>query len=83
MSASFVANSLPFFLVVLNLVSGVIVPYSQLNYFYRYFVYYANPLVWFIRGQVATLLHNLPVQCTQQELVVFQPPGGQSCQGKP
>jgi len=79
-SPSFVANSLPFLLVTINLISGVIVPYNQLNYFYRYFLLYANPLAWFIKGQVATLLHNLPVQCRSEELAIFQPPAGQTCQ---
>ena len=41
---------------------------------------HANLADRFLR-QVATLLHNIPVQCAQEELAIFQPPGGQTCEG--
>lgn len=34
---------------------------------------------WFIHGVLGSVLHNIPVQCSQQELAIFDPPPGQTC----
>lgn len=43
-------------------------------------MYYVNPSTWWIGGVLAATLHNIPVQCTQDETARFTPPPGQTCE---
>ena len=58
--------------------SGVMQPVSQLIGFWH-FAYYVSPFTWLVSAMMATGVHDVPVQCTQQELNIFQPPQGQTC----
>lgn len=73
------ANLLPFLLPILALANGVIVPKVQMTEPWRSFVYYVNPITWYINGQVSTILHNEPVICNEEDTFRFNPPPGQSC----
>lgn len=73
------ANLLPFMLPILAIVNGIIVPHDMMTQPWRSFVYYVNPLTYFVRGQVATLLHADPVICGEEDLYRFNPPPGQTC----
>lgn len=42
-------------------------------------MYYISPVQWFLHATLGTVLHNLPVQCAQDELAIFNPPSGQTC----
>lgn len=78
-SYTVISNVIPFFLVSVQLFTGVIRPYATTPVFWKYWLYYLSPVQWFINGVVGTLLHNVPVVCEQSELAIFNPPPGQTC----
>ncbi|KAK4227403.1 putative ABC transporter [Podospora fimiseda] len=78
-SFSVISNVLPLFLVSFSMFNGVVVPYSQLNVFWKYWVYYMNPSTYWIRGVLAATLTGQTVRCAPEEAAYFSPPSGQSC----
>jgi len=74
-----VANILPFFLVMVLLINGVLIPYSQLTVFWKYTMYYISPVTYLIDGVLGAVLNKVPVVCNPSELVSFSPPAGQTC----
>ena len=72
------ANLLPFVLPILALVNGVIVPKAMLPQPWTSIIW-SNPLFYYIRGQVAVVLRDLPVSCRREDLALFNPPAGLSC----
>ena len=78
-SFTVISNVLPFFFVVFSLFNGVVVPYSQLNVFWRYWLYWLNPSTYWIGGVMAATLRDLPVECAAGEAALFNPPPGQTC----
>nr|AXS58701.1 ABC family transporter protein homeolog b [Epichloe coenophiala] len=78
-SFTVISNVLPFFLVMFSLFNGVVVPYEQLNVFWRYWLYYLNPSTYWIGGVLATTLENQTVECASNEAAHFNPPSGQTC----
>lgn len=74
-----ISNILPFFLVVFSLFNGVVVPYDQLNVFWKYWVYYLNPSTYWIKGVLAATLVGQSVECAPNEAAYFNPPSGQTC----
>ncbi|KAK9478807.1 ABC-2 type transporter-domain-containing protein [Lipomyces japonicus] len=70
----------PFFFVITQATVGITIPYASLNGFYKYFIYWVNPISWAIRGLVVTAEHEVPVACSSKELVVFEPPSGLTCE---
>ncbi|CAO1631689.1 unnamed protein product [Sympodiomycopsis kandeliae] len=73
------ANLLPFILPILAIVNGIIVPRSMMTQPWKSFVYYANPITYYVKAQVSTLLHADPVICGEEDLYRFNPPPGQTC----
>lgn len=69
----------PFFFVVTNGMTGILRPYAQMPYFYRSWLYWADPFTWLARGLIGNILHDIPVTCNSRELVTFQPPDSQTC----
>lgn len=69
----------PIFFITTMGVTGTLVPYDQLNDFWRSWVYWLNPLTWFTRGLSANLLKGVEVVCRPEEFVRFSPPEGQTC----
>ena len=78
-SYTVIANVIPFFLVSVQLFTGVIRPYASTPSFWKYWLYYLSPVQWFINGVVGVLLHEVPIRCAQAELAIFNPPPGQTC----
>ncbi|QUC20523.1 uncharacterized protein UV8b_04764 [Ustilaginoidea virens] len=78
-SFTVISNVVPFFLVTFGLFNGVVVPYEQLNVFWRYWLYYVNPSTYWIGGVLAATLENQPVRCAPNEAAYFDPPAGQTC----
>ncbi|KAK9463929.1 ABC-2 type transporter-domain-containing protein [Lipomyces oligophaga] len=70
----------PLFFVVTQCVSGLMIAYNSLNKFYKYFLFWANPLSYMIRPLVSTAVHGVPVSCAESELAIFPPPSGMTCQ---
>lgn len=78
-SFTVISNVLPFFLVMFSLFNGVVVPYEQLNVFWKYWLYYLNPSTYWISGVLATTLAHQPVKCASNEAAYFNPPSGKTC----
>ncbi|KAM7198531.1 putative ABC transporter [Rhypophila sp. PSN 637] len=78
-SFTVISNVLPFFLVMFSLFNGIVVPYEQLNVFWKYWLYYLNPSTYFMGGVLAATLPGTVVQCAPNEAAYFNPPSGQTC----
>ncbi|RAL01133.1 uncharacterized protein BO80DRAFT_381860 [Aspergillus ibericus CBS 121593] len=70
---------LPALLTFMSLTfNGVMQPPHALPGFWM-FMYRVSPFTYFVNGITATQLHNRPVNCSDIELSIFNPPLGQSC----
>ncbi|KKZ68105.1 hypothetical protein EMCG_06215 [[Emmonsia] crescens] len=78
-SFTVIGNVLPFFFVLVNLFNGIIRPYSSIPPFWRYWMYYANPTTWWLRGVLSATLPATQIICSAAELTHFNPPPGQTC----
>jgi ABC-type multidrug transport system permease subunit len=59
--------------------AGVLVPYSQIVVFWKYWLYYINPFTYLTGGLLTQLLYDIDVQCSSGELTRFIPPAGKTC----
>ncbi|GAM42293.1 ABC transporter [Talaromyces pinophilus] len=68
-------------LIIFTLVGfcGVLVPYSQITAFWRYWLYWINPFNYLIGSLLVFTTFDLQVQCKDSELAVFNPPDNQTC----
>ncbi|KAL4894030.1 ABC-2 type transporter-domain-containing protein [Aspergillus ambiguus] len=58
--------------------NGVMQPPNALPGFWI-FMYRVSPLTYLIAGLTATGLHGRPIECSREELSVFNPPAGTTC----
>ncbi|KFA71533.1 hypothetical protein S40288_06824 [Stachybotrys chartarum IBT 40288] len=68
-------------LVITTLVSfcGVMVPYSQIEPFWRYWMYYIDPFNYLMSSMLVFTTWDKPVHCKDNELAVFDPPSNTTC----
>ncbi|KAH7138834.1 ABC-2 type transporter-domain-containing protein [Dendryphion nanum] len=68
-------------IVITMLVSfcGVLVPYSQIQSFWRYWMYYLNPFTYLMGGLLNFTLWDKQITCKESEFAIFDPPSGQTC----
>ncbi|KAK3695733.1 ABC-2 type transporter-domain-containing protein [Podospora appendiculata] len=78
-SFTVISNVLPFFLVMFSLFNGIVVPYTQLNVFWKYWLYWLNPSTYFMGGVLAATMADQEVICAPDEAAYFNPPSGQTC----
>ncbi|RMZ87573.1 hypothetical protein DV736_g5212, partial [Chaetothyriales sp. CBS 134916] len=60
---------------------GVLMPYAQIQAFWRYWMYYLNPFTYLMGSLMVFPLFQRPVECKEHEFSVFDPPANQSCGG--
>ncbi len=72
------ANSL--FWVAITVFSGTLVPHSAMNTFYRAWIFWVDPLRYFLGGTVSNVLHGVKAQCKRSDLTIFDPPPNSTCQ---
>jgi ATP-binding cassette subfamily G (WHITE) protein 2 (SNQ2) len=58
---------------------GVVVPYSLMQPFWRYWMYYLDPFTYLVGGFLGEVLWDLKVECEPSEYVRFLAPSGQAC----
>lgn len=58
---------------------GVLVPYSQIQEFWRYWIYYMNPFNYLMGSMLVFTLFDKKVNCRPEEFAVFDPPNGTTC----
>ncbi|KAF7587415.1 hypothetical protein BBP40_007255 [Aspergillus hancockii] len=68
-------------LVITTLVSfcGVMIPYSQIEPFWRYWMYYIDPFNYLMSSLLVFTTWDKPVHCKPGELAVFDPAPNQTC----
>ncbi|KAI9278568.1 ABC-2 type transporter-domain-containing protein [Phascolomyces articulosus] len=71
----------PLFISMLILFAGLMQPPQSMPYFWRSWMYWLNPFHYYIEGLTVNEMMNLPVICNQRDMVVFDPPPGQTCGG--
>ena len=59
---------------------GVLVPYAQIQPFWRYWIYYLNPFNYLMGSLLTFTTFSAPVNCAEAEFAIFDPPAGQTCQ---
>ncbi|KAJ2809410.1 ATP-binding cassette transporter snq2 [Coemansia guatemalensis] len=69
----------PVFTTIMTLFCGVTITYSNMPGFWRAWMYWLSPYMYYIEGVITNDLHDSTVQCKEQELYTFEPPAGQSC----
>ncbi|KAI4251098.1 MAG: hypothetical protein LQ352_005065 [Teloschistes flavicans] len=72
-------NVLVFMICTMNWYNGLIVPYNQMQVFWRYWLYYINPFTYALGGLLIAVVEGVPVHCAESDLHHFSPPPGQSC----
>lgn len=59
---------------------GVLVPFSQTQQFWRYWLYYLNPYTYLMGFLLTLSLFDWDVKCGTHELAIFDTPNGHNCQ---
>jgi ABC-type multidrug transport system ATPase subunit/ABC-type multidrug transport system permease subunit len=79
-SFTVISNVLPFFFVMVNLFNGIVRPYADYPVFWKYWMYYVNPVTWWLRGVLSAILPAVQIDCADLEATHFNPPPGSTCQ---
>ncbi|KAL4804144.1 ABC-2 type transporter-domain-containing protein [Aspergillus unguis] len=58
---------------------GVVVPYSQMQPFWRYWIYYLDPFTYLVGGLLTEVLWDVKIECNANEYTTFNAPPGQTC----
>lgn len=68
-------------LVITTLVSfcGVMVPYSQIEPFWKYWMYYIDPFNYLMSSLLVFTTWSKTVECDTRELAIFDSPSNQTC----
>lgn len=76
-----VAASLVNPLVIFTLVGfcGVLVPYSQMTEFWKYWLYYMNPFNYLMGALLVFTTYDVVIRCKESEFAVFEPLANQTC----
>ncbi|KAF9925726.1 hypothetical protein FBU30_004522 [Linnemannia zychae] len=69
----------PFIFSALNLFCGVMMPKAAMPKFWSSWMYWIDPYHYVIEGLVAAQLYNVPVECKEDEFLIFKAPIGQTC----
>ncbi|KAH6638741.1 ABC transporter [Boeremia exigua] len=69
----------PLLLGVLISFCGVLVPYAQIQPFWRFWVYYMNPFNYLMGALLVFADWDWEINCRESEFAVFDPPAGQTC----
>jgi ABC-type multidrug transport system permease subunit len=57
----------------------VLVPYAQIQAFWRYWIYYLNPFNYLMGSMLVFAVFDTDVQCKDGEFAVFDTPNGTTC----
>jgi ABC-type multidrug transport system ATPase subunit/ABC-type multidrug transport system permease subunit len=58
---------------------GVLVPYAQIQEFWRYWLYWLNPFNYLMGALLTFVDFDREIKCKESEFAIFNPPQGQSC----
>ncbi|KAI4093844.1 MAG: hypothetical protein LQ344_002582 [Seirophora lacunosa] len=69
----------PALITVLVSFCGVLVPYSQIQEFWRYWIYWLNPFNYLVSSILTFTVFDNVVQCDDHEFALFDTPNNQTC----
>ncbi|OAA59703.1 ABC multidrug transporter [Niveomyces insectorum RCEF 264] len=69
----------PLVIGVLVAFCGVLVPYAQIQAFWRYWIYYIDPFNYLMGSLLVFRLWGAEVECAPHEFAFFDPPSGSTC----
>ncbi|KAI9803139.1 MAG: hypothetical protein M1833_001210 [Piccolia ochrophora] len=78
-SLGFAGNVLVFIVCTCNWFNGIIVPYDQMQIFWRYWLYYLNPFTYLLGGMIVAVTSGIEVHCSADDITRFNPPDSQTC----
>ncbi|KAL1861192.1 hypothetical protein Plec18170_001707 [Paecilomyces lecythidis] len=78
-NATFAALANPVIIGTLVSFCGVLVPYAQIQAFWRYWIYWLNPFNYLIGGLLVFNVWDSDVNCAESEFAIFDPPNGTTC----
>lgn len=58
---------------------GIVVPYSQINVFWRYWIYWLDPFTYLVGGLLTQLLWDVEIECKPNELTNIPLPSATTC----
>jgi ABC-type multidrug transport system permease subunit len=58
---------------------GVVVPYTAMQPFWKYWIYWLDPFYYLVGGLLGPVVWDVQVKCKPQEFTSFDPPAGQNC----
>lgn len=71
------ANSL--FWVLLMMFSGMLEPHSGMNDFYRPWLFWVDPMRYYLGAVISSAMDGVAVNCAARDLAYFDPPPEQTC----
>ncbi|KAK5800729.1 hypothetical protein VI817_002941 [Penicillium citrinum] len=78
-NATFAALINPLIIGTLVSFCGVLVPYAQIQAFWRYWIYYLNPFNYLMGSMLVFDVWETDVKCKESEFAIFNPPSGSTC----
>ncbi|KAF4271828.1 hypothetical protein CNMCM8812_000266 [Aspergillus fumigatus] len=78
-NATFAALTNPLILGTLVSFCGVLVPYAQIQAFWRYWIYWLNPFNYLMGSMLVFSVFDTDVKCKEGEFAVFDTPNGTTC----
>lgn len=78
-NAVFASLTNPLLWGVLVSFCGVLVPYEQIVPFWRFWMYYLNPLTYLTSSMLTFTVFDAKVACKDNELALFAPPENSTC----
>ncbi|RAH69447.1 uncharacterized protein BO66DRAFT_412012 [Aspergillus aculeatinus CBS 121060] len=79
-NALFASLANPLVIGILVSFCGVMVPYAEINVFWRYWMYYLNPFNYLMGSMLVFTVWDTDVRCTQSELAIFDLPANSTCE---
>ncbi|OIW29306.1 hypothetical protein CONLIGDRAFT_633466 [Coniochaeta ligniaria NRRL 30616] len=78
-NAVFASLCNPLLIGILVSFCGVLVPYPQIQAFWRYWMYWLNPFNYLMGGMLTFDVWGATVTCAEEEFARFDPPNGTTC----
>ncbi|KAJ5591454.1 ABC multidrug transporter atrF [Penicillium hispanicum] len=78
-NATFAALVNPLIIGTLVSFCGVLVPYAQIQAFWRYWIYWMNPFNYLMGGMLVFDVFSTPVRCKETEFAIFDTPNATTC----
>ncbi|KAI4160960.1 MAG: hypothetical protein LQ342_005245 [Letrouitia transgressa] len=69
----------PAIITILVSFCGVLVPYAQIQEFWRYWIYYLNPFNYLMGSILTFTVYDVEVTCGDSEFALFDTPNNQTC----